>query len=126
MNALALKPTTNMEVVEQINQQYSISQSPYFSLDIHNYLMEKGADFKKLSNLSAEYRYRVNGEDMRLLFLNSGNVKIQVGWIEEEGFEDGKRVEKFQWLTDYTFSIPVGTDCLDRFKTILTAYVEEL
>ena len=114
-----------MEVAELINQQ-PISQSPYFSLDIHNYLMEKGADFKKLSNLNIEYRFKINGEDMRLLFLNSGYVKVQVGWLEEVGFEDGKRVEKFEWLTDYTFSIPVGLDAFKKFKQILNAYIESL
>lgn len=122
-NPLNAVPKTNMEVVEQINQQ-PISQSPYFSLDIHNYLMEKGADFKKLDNHNVEYRYTVNGEDARLLFLNSGVVKIQVWWEEDE--VDGETAQSAGWLTDNTFTVPVGPDCLVKFKQILNAYIEEL
>ena len=117
-------PTTNMEVVEQINQQ-PISQSPYFSLDIHNYLMEKGADFKSLNNFnSAEYRYTIKGDVIRLLFTNTGVVKIQVWW--EEDAVDGETVRSAGWLTDNTFTIPVGLDCLAKFKAIINAYIESL
>ncbi len=119
------QPRTNMEVAELINQQLPANDAPYYSQEVHDYLISKGAEFKQLNTYRLSYQFKIDGEDMRLLFgtdLNQGIVKIQYWWEEE----DDELMTVSKWVTHYLFSIPVGPDNLVKFKQILNAYIQSL
>lgn len=121
-----MEPKTNMEVCDLINQQQPFNDGPYFNKDIHEYLLEKGAKFKQEKPYVLSYYFNVNDEDMRLRFftdLDMGVVRIEYWW-EDDGDDD--TLPTNDWLLDYLFSIPVGTEALPKFKQILKAYIQEL
>ena len=121
------KPQTNMEVCEILNQDnHNPGDGPYFNIEIHDYLIFKGAKFKQHSQFELSYQFIVNDEDFRLLFLtdiDQGQVKIQV-WFEDDG--DEHLLPERKWLTSESFTIPVGIKALDRFITILNAYIHNI
>ena len=121
------KPQTNMEVCEILNQDnHNPRDGQFFNIEIHDWLIFRGAIFKQHSPFELSYNYKVNDEDFRLLFLtdiDQGHVKIQV-WFEDDVYEH--LLPERKWLTTESFTIPVGIKALDRFITILNAYIHNI
>lgn len=114
-----------MQIAERINNRMPINDAPYYNQQIHDYLIENGAQFTQVKQYKLAYVFEIDGKEMRLLFstdLDQGNVRIQYWWEEE----DDEMVTVAKWLTHYIFSIPVGPDAFRKFKQILNAYIESL
>lgn len=126
MNILT-QPTTNMEIADRINSRQPLNNAPYYDQEIHDYLINKGAEFEQMAEYLLCYRFRLlNAELMRLLFytdLDRGQVKIQY-FYQEDG--DEHLLPVAEWLTDVVFSIPTGVNALAKFCQILNAYIDSL
>ncbi|MBX3253941.1 MAG: hypothetical protein KF862_07335 [Chitinophagaceae bacterium] len=123
----AVRPADNMEVANRINANLPADPSPYFNIDIHNYLMSRGARFEDCNRGNGKgfgklkYTFEVGRETVKLVFrpdVDGELIFIQYWWVDD----DPDRIQHGYWLTDHRFTNP-GT--LEDFKTILNAYLHQ-